>query len=423
MHTVARSSDPILPGLVAPAHRWKVLATGFIANASFAAAFAGIPMTAILMRADYGLDNRGLGMVLGLLGLGAAVSELPWGWLTDRWGDRRVLLCGLSATALSLLLMAWLAAPHAGPPSHPYWLWSGMLAVGLFGGSVNGASGRAVMAWFGPGERGLAMSIRQTAVPAGGAVGALTLPAMAAGPGFAWVYASLALLCGGSALLTWRWLVEPPSAMSADNEQRAASTSAPLRDWSVWRVALAIGILCLPQFAVLTFASIFLHDVGAVGLVIISISMALVQVGAAVTRIWSGRWTDRHGNRRYYLRLCSMLSVLMFSLLALLTAIATLLLPGLAFMTPMLVMLVVAGGIIVSAWHGVAYAELATMAGPRHVGTVLGLGNTCVFAIFFLTAQMIPLLARHSWSLVWLVAAAAALLAWRLFIRPSAISD
>lgn len=194
----------------------------------------------------------------------------------------------------------------------------------------------------------------------------------------------------------------------------------PLRAWSVWRVALAIGILCLPQFAVLTFASIFLHDVGAVGLIAISVSMALVQIGAAVTRIWSGRWTDRHGNRRHYLRLCSMLSVVMFVVLALLTAVATLLAPDLSFMRSLLLMLVVAAGIVVSAWHGVAYAELATMAGPRHVGTVLGLGNTCVFVIFFLTAQMIPFLARQSWSLVWLAAAVAALLAWGLFLKPAA---
>ena len=55
----------------------------------------------------------------------------------------------------------------------------GLLLVGLLGGSVNGSSGRAVMAWFREGERGLAMSIRQTAVPAGGGLGALMLPALA----------------------------------------------------------------------------------------------------------------------------------------------------------------------------------------------------------------------------------------------------
>ena len=73
-------------------HRWKVLGVGFAANASFSAAFSGIPTTAVFLRAAYHLGNHGLGLALGMLGLGIAISELPWGLLTDRWGDRRVLL-------------------------------------------------------------------------------------------------------------------------------------------------------------------------------------------------------------------------------------------------------------------------------------------------------------------------------------------
>ncbi|HET7835872.1 MAG TPA: MFS transporter, partial [Variovorax sp.] len=95
---------PSLPA--ASSHRWKVLAAGVAANAAFSVAFSGIPMTAVLMRSGYRLDNATLGLVLGLMGLGIAVSELPWGLLTDRWGDRPVLLTGLGATALALLAMA-----------------------------------------------------------------------------------------------------------------------------------------------------------------------------------------------------------------------------------------------------------------------------------------------------------------------------
>ncbi|TIR64377.1 MAG: MFS transporter, partial [Mesorhizobium sp.] len=61
--------------------------------------------TAVVMRQDYHLDNASLGAALGLLGLGVALSELPWGVLTDRWGDRRVLLTGLGATAMWLFAM------------------------------------------------------------------------------------------------------------------------------------------------------------------------------------------------------------------------------------------------------------------------------------------------------------------------------
>nr|WP_243671866.1 hypothetical protein [Paraburkholderia kirstenboschensis] len=49
---------------------------GLCSNASFSAAFSGIPTTAVYLRSGYHLDNEGLGLVLGMLGLGIAVSEL-----------------------------------------------------------------------------------------------------------------------------------------------------------------------------------------------------------------------------------------------------------------------------------------------------------------------------------------------------------
>jgi sugar phosphate permease len=161
-----------------PSHRWKVLGIGVAANASFSATFSGIPATAVVLRQGYHLSNAELGLALGLLGLGVALSELPWGLLTDRWGDRRVLLIGLGATAAWLFIMAMLVVPtRVGIPDVTL-LSASLLFTGLLGGSVNGSSGRAIMAWFRESERGFAMSIRQTAVPLGGGLGALVLPSL-----------------------------------------------------------------------------------------------------------------------------------------------------------------------------------------------------------------------------------------------------
>ena len=44
------------------------------------------------------------------------------------------------------------------------------------GASVNPASGRAVMSWFGRDERGFALGVRQSALPIGGFVSAVALP-------------------------------------------------------------------------------------------------------------------------------------------------------------------------------------------------------------------------------------------------------
>ncbi|MDP9898050.1 MFS transporter [Variovorax ginsengisoli] len=402
-------------------HRWKVLAAGVVANAAFSMAFSGIPMTAVLMRSGYRLDTATLGLMLGLMGLGIALSELPWGLLTDRWGDRPVLLTGLSSTAAALAAMALWAAPHGEQIPPLSWLAGGLLLVGLLGGSVNGASGRAVMMWFGEGERGLAMSIRQTATPLGGGIGALLLPALVLHGGFGAVYAVLAGLCAMGALIVMAWVHEPPSPAGPTPARQPAQVAAktacvvvdrgPLHDLRVWRIVAGIGILCGPQFAVLSFGTVFLHDFGHASQAAITAAMVALQVGAMGMRIWSGRWTDRRRNRPAFLRGCALLSVLLFVALGML-AFSGDLLTGASSGRMGLVVLLALAGVCVSAWHGVAYTELASLAGATRAGTALGMANTSVFVVCFVTPLSIPhLIALQGWPLVWFVAAACALVA------------
>ncbi|WP_083253572.1 MFS transporter [Pandoraea sp. ISTKB] len=408
-------------------HRWKVLGVGVAANGSFAAAMGGIPATAVQMRSDYALATGDLGLVLGMIGLGIAVSELPWGMLTDRWGDRRVLLVGLLVTAAALLGLGLWGVPTAHfIPSMPT-LAAGMLAIGVLGGSVNGSSGRAVMRWFHDSERGLAMSVRQCAVPMGSGIGALILPGTALHFGFGAVFVGLAVACVAAAGMAWLWLLEPPeephetvravgTAAGTSGTHRAANYS-PLRDARLLSTALGMAVLCMPQVAVVTFGTVFLHDFAHVNVLTISLTLGAVQTGAAITRVWSGRFTDKRRNRPAYLRACTVAVGVVFAMLGLLVALLSMRQDWLAHGTPLMIALLIAGGVVASAWHGVAFTELATLAGASRAGTALGIGNTGVFMTMFLTPLSIPvLLSIGGWGLVWAGGLICAALAWPLFV-------
>ncbi|WP_150583651.1 MFS transporter [Pandoraea communis] len=421
---------PSVPHALGRNHRWKVLGVGVAANGSFAAAMGGIPATAVQMRSAYALANSDLGIVLGMIGLGIAISELPWGMLTDRWGDRRVLLVGLLVTAAALAGLALWGVPTAHfVPSMPM-LAAGMLAIGVLGGSVNGSSGRAIMRWFHDSERGLAMSVRQCAVPMGGGIGALVLPGTALYFGFRAVYFELALACVAAAFMAWLWLIEPPEEPhephdKASTAARAASATGgrpaasytPLRDVRLLSTALGMAVLVMPQVAVLTFGTVFLHDFAHVSVATISFTLVAVQTGAAITRVWSGRYTDKRRNRPVYLRVCTIVVGVVFALLALLVTALAHRPDWLAHGTPWLIALLIAGGVVASAWHGVAFTELATLAGASRAGTALGIGNTGVFLTMFLTPLTIPLLLSiGGWGLVWAGGLICAALAWPLFV-------
>ncbi|MGR6916920.1 MFS transporter [[Actinomadura] parvosata] len=410
-----------------PRHRWVVLSVGVGAQAAFAAMFSGIPVTGVAMRSGYHLSTEALGLVLACLGLGVAASDIVWGLLTDRFGDRRVLLTGLTSTGALLAVMATAVTPQDGAGVALLGL---CLAVaGALGGSVNGASGRAVMTWFGEGERGFAMSIRQTAIPAGGAVGVALLPWLAGSYGFRAAYAVPAVFCLAAAAATWRWLHEPtpPITPPASGTTPAASgttsaasgampavpapvegalatpgTRSPLRRWDVWRLALAGALLTVPQFAVLSFTAIFLHDVKGEGAVLASLTVVIAQLGGGAARIWTGRRTDRTGNRRTHIRAIGALAGLAMAGAAVLTGAPT----------PLTVAALAIGGVLANAWHGVAYTEIAAMAGADRAGTALGLLGTTLFATGFVTPLLIPAVVAHaSWATVWALAGAASLLA------------
>lgn len=384
-----------------PRHRWLVLGIGVAAQASFSAAISGIPVTGPSMRSAYHLSNTMLGLVLGAIYLGIAVSEIVWGLWTDRFGERRILLLGLASTAAVLVVSAIVVVPSGSYLPSTALLVAMMFLLGVFGGSINGSSGRAVMAWFQDGQRGFAMSVRQTAMPAGGAIGIAVLPWLASTYGFRPVYASVAVLCLLSAGIAWKWLHEPDLSTVPGAKASAAGVS-PLRRWDIWRLALASGLLTVPQFGVLTFAAVFLHDVQHASTVATVATLLVVQIGGGTARIWSGRFSDRHRNRRQMIKIFGLSAGVLMLGAAALTHQPTWLVAGMLAL----------GGLCANAWHGVAYTEIAAMAGVSRAGTALGLENTTVFATGFITPLLIPILLNAtSWGLVWTLVGVASIVA------------
>src|SRR6058998_940200 len=156
-------------------YRWVVLAAGTLAQASFSASSVGLPALSPTLKSEYELSLTQTGVLLAAIGVGMLFTLLPWGLVADRFDERWVIAVGLAGASLALL---------GASTTHSYAALTGSLvAAGALGASVNAASGRAVMAWFGPGELGLALGIRQTAIPIGGAAGAAVLPVLASAGG------------------------------------------------------------------------------------------------------------------------------------------------------------------------------------------------------------------------------------------------
>src|SRR5204862_7655308 len=161
--------------LSAARYRWVVLAAGTLAQASFSATSVGLPALSPTLKSEYGLSLTETGVVLAAVGIGMRFTLLPWGLVADRVDERWVIATGLTGAA-ALLVVASTTDGFATVTAT-------LVGVGALGASVNAASGRAIMAWFPSTGLGLALGIRQTAIPIGGAVGAAVLPVLGSAGG------------------------------------------------------------------------------------------------------------------------------------------------------------------------------------------------------------------------------------------------
>jgi sugar phosphate permease len=317
----------------------------------------GLPVMAPTLRDAHSLSLVELGVLLDALWIGTLLTLLPWGVLADRVGERLVLATGLGVCAAALVGAGYAAG-----------FGSLLLLIGLAGAagaSVNAASGRAVMQWFPASERGFALGVRQTAIPIGGLISALVLPALSLQSAFVF----LALLCTAGALFGLVAIHEPEGA-AADDVLEPRGLGATLRDHRLWLLCGGSSLYLVAQLALISFMVLFLHDKRGLSDSEAAAVLAATQVVAATFRIGGGRWSDRIGSRMRPLRLVGVASALTLAVTtAALSAPLVLLLPA----------FVIAGGFSM-AWNGLSFTAAAEIAGRSRSGAALGMQQSALAA-------------------------------------------
>jgi sugar phosphate permease len=377
-------------------YRWTILALGTVAQASYSAVFLGIPVLAPELREEYGLTLTEIGVVIAAVSIGSMFTLLPWGLLTDRLGERKVLGTGLAASSVALVIAAF---------SSSYGVLVAMLVLaGAAGASVNAASGRAVMGWFSPSQRGFALGIRQTALPLGGAAAALCLPPIAAVGGTQAGLLVLAGACLATALAGAIGLREAPPEEAGE----VGDFVHPLRDGRMWRIAVGSGLIVVAQISILAFTVLFLHGVRGLSTAAAAGIFALMQLAGAALRIVVGRWSDRVGARIVpLLKLAFSFSVAIAVSAALTSAPLALFLP--AF---------VAAGALSQSWNGLSFTAAAEIAGRSRAGAALGFQQTALSVASAFAPPLFAILVEStSWGLAFGLAAALPLLGAGLMRR------
>ena len=131
---------------VSTARRWSMLGSPWLRRCAPTCSSTASPSSFPRCTNERGLDLAEAGLMSSLPSFGMVVTLIAWGWVVDRVGERLVLALGSALTAAAAFAAA--AADS-------------LVAVGVFlflGGmaaaSSNSASGRLVVGWFPPHQRG-----------------------------------------------------------------------------------------------------------------------------------------------------------------------------------------------------------------------------------------------------------------------------
>ena len=331
-----------------------MLAAGTAAQAGFSTISFAVAVLAPALRDRYGLSLTEIGVVLAAEWIGLTFAMLPWGFAADRFGERVTLAVGLVACSGFLAGAAF--APDFGT------LVAMLTLAGVAGGSVQSGSGRAVTRWFGAHERGLALGVRQTAVPLGGFAAAVVIPLLD-GTREGFLFLSGLVLVGAIA-----GAVVLRSRPDSDFDQ-ATEVEATLRDRRLLLVCGVSGAYVVAQVILMGFLVLFLHDEQGFSTGAAAAALAVSQVVAAGLRIGVGRWSDVTRSRVRPLRIIGVTMAVSIALVAV-TANAA------GWLTAAAIVIATA---VSMAWNGLSFTIAAELGGRRS-GAAIGLQQTVLSA-------------------------------------------
>jgi MFS family permease len=338
--------------------RWLLLALVTLAHGLGALSVLSVaPLSPFILEALQ-LDRVQVGLCLPAVYLGGVAMSLPSGWLTDRLGVRLTLGGGLLVIGT---FVSAVALAHTLPA-----LLGGLVAAGFGFSVLNPSSGKAVLEWFPPRNRGVAMGIKQTGLTLGGLTAALTLPPVAVA--FGW---RAALAAAGAAsiaaavlvLAVYRTPVAPAVARPA-SWPRWSELGVFLRRPGVL-VVFASGLaLSTAQSSVLAYLALYAKETFAISAVAAGQVLAVAQLGGTASRLAWGAVSDRFfgGRRRPGVVTSAVLGAVAYALFAL----------GPHLPAAAIVPLALVAGAGAFGWVGLYFALVAEIGGARYAGLLTG---------------------------------------------------
>lgn len=372
-----------------PESRYEVLA---LFAAAMVAASLFLVATGTLtpfLESAFHLGQAQIGLVLSVQMVGSLFATAIAGALTDRFGDKAVVLWSGWFMGVALICAAAVENFH--------WLVAWLLIYGIGFAAVTPAGSHAIVFFFKKEDRGFAMGIRQCGVPLAGVAGSILLPAVALHFGYRW-----SLVTAGVATIVTcalaSMLYRQPRELAGEPVSLRAMLAEMLqiaRDPQLILISLSSMTLVCAQMVLLGFLTLTLVHQTSLGLAAAVGAFTVSQLAAIAGRIAWGWSSDKifGGSRALPLAVAGVVSAAAAFAAALLNAQT----PGWGIFVLSAIL-----GFAAEGWFGVAVIAIAEVGGEEHSGSALGVALTAVFFAAFAAPTVFGALAQaRGYAFAW----------------------
>ncbi|MBV8345221.1 MAG: MFS transporter [Candidatus Eremiobacteraeota bacterium] len=367
----ARTRNP-RPHNPLPESPYEVLAlfTGAMAGASLWIMSTGALMP--FFTAELHVGQTQLGLILSIQLVGSVAMTSVAGLLTDRFGDKAVVLWSGAVMGLALIA-ASLAENYR-------WLICWLLIYGIGYAAVTPAGSHAIIFFFRKADRGFAMGVRQCGVPIAGALGSVVLPAIALHFRYTGALAAAGLFTVATCSIASLLYREPRELAGERVSVRAmlADMLTIAREAPLIFLTLNAMVLICAQFALMGFFTLTLVHSAGYSLALAVALFTLAQFAAIFGRLSWGWMSDRFFGASRALPL---------ALVCVLVALVAFGVASISPATPLWLAAAIAAalGFAAEGWLGLSIIGFAEIGGEERCGSALGVGLTWTLFAGFVT--------------------------------------
>jgi MFS family permease len=363
------------------------LFTGAMVGASLFIMATGALMT--FFKSALNLNQAQLGVILSTELIGSVAMTSVAGLLTDRFGDKAVVLWSGMLMGVALIAAALF--------ENFTWLLACLFVYGIGYAAVTPAGCHAIIFFFKKSARGLAMGVRQCGVPIAGVIGSILLPAVATRFEYRGALVAAGVLtlvaCGVASSL-----YREPTELQGERVSIGAMLLEMLEIARMSRLillTLTSMILAAGQFALIGYLALTFAHAGGYS-VTLSVALFTISQAAAIAGRLAWGWISDHvfrGNR-----------ALPLALVCVVVALLALAMAGVGPQTAAstAVLISAALGFAAEGWIGVSVIGFAEIGGEEHSGSALGVGLTWTLLAGMLAPAIFgAVVDTHGFGIAW----------------------